>query len=62
MAYQEGKKSGGGFESSERIDPVCGMTVKKDSPHKLEHEGKEYFFCSRECRDKFSKEPMRYAA
>jgi hypothetical protein len=43
MAYQEGKKSGGGFESSERIDPVCGMTVKKDSPHKLEHEGKEYF-------------------
>ena len=27
-------------------DPVCGMTVTKQSPHHAEHEGRPYYFCS----------------
>ena len=27
-------------------DPVCGMTVTEQSPHRAEHEGRPYYFCS----------------
>ena len=27
-------------------DPVCGMLVTEQSAHKLEHEGRPYYFCS----------------
>ena len=27
------------------IDPVCGMTVKPDSVHVVEHAGQTYHFC-----------------
>lgn len=42
-------------------DPVCGMEVSKDSPHAAEFEGREYTFCSEECKAEFSKEPSKYA-
>ena len=32
------------------IDPVCGMTVAPTSPHKAEHAGRSYGFCSDGCR------------
>lgn len=35
------------------IDPVCGMDVDKTTAIKAVKEGKEYFFCSLTCRDKF---------
>ncbi|MBZ0114543.1 MAG: heavy metal translocating P-type ATPase [Thermoanaerobaculia bacterium] len=41
-------------------DPVCGMTVTAESPHHLEHEGTEVFFCSAGCKEKFSHDPQRY--
>jgi len=42
-------------------DPVCGMDVDPaKTPHKSNHEGHEYFFCSAGCRAKFQKEPSRY--
>ncbi len=41
-------------------DPVCGMSVTEQSPHKLEHEGQPYYFCSVKCRDKFSGNPAQY--
>lgn len=41
-------------------DPVCGMTVAGDSLHRLTHEGQEYLFCSRGCRDKFAAQPELY--
>src|SRR3972149_3550851 len=31
------------------IDPVCGMTVGADTPHRLTHDATEYRFCSASC-------------
>ena len=42
------------------VDPVCGMTVAIDSPHRANHNGREYAFCSAGCRTKFSAAPDRY--
>ena len=38
------------------MDPICGMEVKEGSAYKLTHQGKDYFFCSSICRDKFIKQ------
>jgi len=35
------------------IDPICGMTVSEKASIRVADEGKEYFFCSTHCRDKF---------
>ncbi len=35
-------------------DPVCGMAVTEQSPHRLEHAGHPYYFCSAKCRAKFA--------
>ncbi len=43
-------------------DPVCGMTVTTDSPHKAEHAGRPYWFCSAGCRTKFLAQPQKYLA
>jgi YHS domain-containing protein len=43
------------------IDPVCGMNVNRaDAPASAEHAGKTYYFCVRECRDRFLADPDRY--
>lgn len=42
------------------IDPVCGMTVTEQSQHRLEHEGRPYYFCSAKCKGKFAAEPLQY--
>ncbi len=34
-------------------DPVCGMEIALDKAIKLEKDGKTYFFCSKNCEDKF---------
>ncbi len=41
-------------------DPVCGMTVKADTPHRLTQDGREVLFCSAGCRTKFEGDPTRY--
>ena len=41
-------------------DPVCGMTVKPDSPHQAVHAGHTFRFCSEKCLTKFTAEPQRY--
>ncbi|WP_353429677.1 heavy metal translocating P-type ATPase [Paracoccus denitrificans] len=42
-------------------DPVCGMLVDPHTtPHKAEHAGRPYYFCSAGCRGKFLAEPQRY--
>jgi P-type Cu+ transporter len=43
-------------------DPVCGMTVTKDSPHRHQHKGRTYFFCSETCRAKSAAEPLKYVS
>src|SRR5690606_18823073 len=45
---------------SEDRDPVCGMTVKPDSPHRVEHAGRDWRFCSARCAEKFAADPARY--
>jgi Cu+-exporting ATPase len=41
-------------------DPVCGMTVKAESPHRCEYRGIEYRFCSAKCLAKFQAAPADY--
>ncbi len=41
-------------------DPVCGMNVTADSPHRHEHEGRLFYFCSAHCLHKFQQDPQRY--
>jgi Cu+-exporting ATPase len=43
-------------------DPVCGMTVAPESPHRATFEGKDYRFCSAGCLEKFQAAPRRYVA
>ncbi len=47
-------------EISGSIDPVCGMTVKPESPHASDLDGIHYRFCSAKCKTKFDAEPARY--
>jgi Cu+-exporting ATPase len=46
--------------ASALTDPVCGMQVAADSEHRHRHEGTEYLFCSKSCRDKFAAAPEKY--
>ncbi|CAN5201394.1 heavy metal translocating P-type ATPase [soil metagenome] len=48
--------------STELKDPVCGMLVTEQSPHKLAHEGRPYYFCSAKCQGKFAANPLQYLA
>ncbi|MEO8203210.1 MAG: heavy metal translocating P-type ATPase [Betaproteobacteria bacterium] len=42
-------------------DPVCGMTVKPQTPHQLEHTGRTVYFCSAGCKAKFAADPEKYS-
>jgi YHS domain-containing protein len=45
------------------IDPVCGMTVTKDgAAGSTTYQGKTYYFCSKACKDNFTKDPQKYLA
>ena len=46
--------------SAELKDPVCGMTVTAQSPHRSEHMGHSFLFCSTKCKAKFDASPMQY--
>jgi YHS domain-containing protein len=39
-------------------DPVCGMKV---DPGNSQYAGKNYSFCSLECKKKFDQKPEQYA-
>jgi len=42
------------------IDPVCGMHVKPESPHRIKRAEKTYRFCGQHCVEKFSADPAAY--
>jgi len=46
--------------NGQNLDPICGMTVSSDSKIKSEFEGRDYFFCSAHCKEKFDKDPGFY--
>ena len=44
-------------------DPVCGMLVDpRTTPHRQQHAGRPYFFCSAGCQTKFLDNPTKYLA
>ncbi len=44
------------------IDPVCGMTVAPDGPHRVQYGGTTYLFCSAGCRARFKDQPEQFLA
>jgi len=52
-------------DSEIELDPVCGMRVELDVAMEhslsLEFEGRQYLFCSTECRQRFERSPKTYA-
>jgi len=42
------------------IDPVCGMNVKKDSPHSVDYDNHTWHFCSTHCMEKFNTDPEQF--
>ena len=46
--------------AEELKDPVCGMTVTPDSPHRHEHDGRTWYFCCNGCKTKFAADPHSY--
>ncbi len=47
-------------DAGARLDPVCGMTPKAETPHRHTVDGTEYVFCSNGCRTKFAADPQKY--
>ncbi len=47
--------------ADEARDPVCGMMVRPDrAAATFEHQGQKYYFCARQCAEKFQHDPERY--
>ncbi|MDP3720126.1 MAG: heavy metal translocating P-type ATPase [Acidobacteriota bacterium] len=48
-------------DSSEALDPVCGMTIARaDAVGTLDHAGHTYYFCSDTCLQKFRQNPGEF--
>ena len=44
-------------------DPVCGMIVDPHiTPHRHQHDGHPYYFCSKGCLAKFAAQPAKYVS
>jgi Cu+-exporting ATPase len=41
-------------------DPVCGMTPRPDTPHRVLHEGQLWLFCGARCAERFRADPHRF--
>ncbi len=41
-------------------DPVCGMSVDESSPHKMQHGGQTWYFCSAHCQRRFTADPGQF--
>ena len=42
-------------------DPVCGMKIdENNAPAETQLAGKNYSFCSEQCKDKFERSPEQY--
>jgi P-type Cu+ transporter len=54
----------GSAEAHDRLrDPVCRMMVDPhQTPHRHQHAGHTYYFCSAGCRSRFAADPARYLA
>lgn len=41
-------------------DPVCGVTCYGDKCEQETRDGKQFYFCGKECQKKFDQDPNRY--
>lgn len=42
-------------------DPVCGMEVEEETTAlRSDYKGKTYYFCCKECKEKFDRDPKKY--
>ncbi len=41
-------------------DPVCGRAVPPETQYTTVYRAEQYRFCSKECRNKFTRDPKRY--
>jgi len=56
-----GDPGGGDQAAVTAIDPVCGMSVKRDTAkHRFSYQGHDYFFCGARCRERFQAEPEKF--
>jgi P-type Cu+ transporter len=56
-----GKHGGGDQAGATATDPVCGMSVKRETAkHRFAYKGHDYFFCGARCRERFEAEPEKY--
>ena len=42
------------------LDPVCGRKLPANGLHSCAHNGRVYYFCSLQCRDRFARRPQAY--
>jgi P-type Cu+ transporter len=50
-----------GMKENAAVDPICGMTVDPESAkHKIEYNGRTFYFCSGACKSKFTADPPKY--
>ncbi|MFQ5906796.1 MAG: cation transporter, partial [bacterium] len=42
------------------VDPVCKMTVSRDTDMKFDYEGETYYFCNPTCLQKFKEDPVKF--
>jgi P-type Cu+ transporter len=62
-AGRDGDTAGTRAPGSDVRDPVCGMAVDPHkTPHRQQHAGRTYYFCSARCREKFAAAPAKYLA
>lgn len=47
---------------AEDVDPVCGKTVRTERAKPSVHDGHVFYFCSRDCRERFEAAPEQYLA
>ena len=59
------KAAAAGIYGETSEDPICGMEVDqgktKAAGFTVEYKGQTYYFCSDDCKDKFDKQPAKYA-
>ena len=60
LAPAGGAATGTGSDAPER-DPVCGMTVSKNSPFRSVYNHSTIHFCCERCKQKFDAEPEKFS-
>jgi YHS domain-containing protein len=59
------KAAAAGIYGETSEDPVCGMEVDQSKAkavgRTVEYKGQPYYFCSDDCKERFAKEPTKYA-